>query len=445
MNNDLFEKAPVPKAYFILAGPVVLSMVVSLVYNMVDTYFIAQTGNTDLVAGVSLGAPVFTLMVALGDIFGLGGSSVISRLFGQKRDAEGKRLSAFCFWASVGLGLVMAAAMLLFRAPILALLGAEGGALPYASDYYTVMALGAPIIIALYTPTNVLRTEGFATPAMVGSVLGTVINIVLNVLFVSVLGWGAAGSAGATVIGNGCALAFLVVFTVLRSQKLSVSPKGIGVSGEELKELLAIGIPASITNLMQSIGVALTNRFLVAYGTNAVAAMGIALKVNMISVLVLVGFAFGAQPLVGYNYGAKNRERLHAILKFSYGFMCALAAALSVGVIVAAQPLVSFFMNDPAIVELGVPMLRLQQISMVAVAIVMVTTCVFQSAGKALGAFLLSVSRQGVVFALVIVVASAAFGLGGVMCAQAVSDLLTAIMAAVLFKQQLGNELAAGA
>ena len=151
MQNELFEKAPIHKAYFKFALPVVFSMVVSLVYNMVDTYFIAQTGNTNLIAGVSISAPVFTLMIAFGDIFGLGGSSVISRLFGQKLDEDGKRLSVFCFYAAILCGIVMAAVMLLFRQPILHILGADEETMTYASQYFTFITLGAPFIIVSYT------------------------------------------------------------------------------------------------------------------------------------------------------------------------------------------------------------------------------------------------------------------------------------------------------
>ena len=179
-KNALFEQMPVRKAFFKLALPVVLSMVVSLVYNMVDTYFIAKTGNAHLVAGVALGSPVFTLMIAVGDIFGLGGSSFISRLFGQKRDQDGKRLSVFCFYGALFTGVGITALLLLLRTPLLTMLGAQADTVQYARDYYTWIAVGAPFIILSFTPCNQLRTEGFANASMIGSVLGAVVNIVLD-------------------------------------------------------------------------------------------------------------------------------------------------------------------------------------------------------------------------------------------------------------------------
>ncbi|MCC8106859.1 MAG: MATE family efflux transporter [Clostridiales bacterium] len=440
MENELFEKTPVHKAFFSLSMPVVMGMVVSLLYNMVDTYFIAQTGNTNLVAGVSLGAPIFTCMIALGDILGLGGSSVISRLFGQKRDEDGKRISIFCFYVSFLGGILVAALLLLFRTPMLNLLGADQDTRQYAFQYYTYIALGAPFIILTFTPNNQLRTEGLAKHSMIGSILGTVVNIVLDPLCISTLGLGAAGAAIATVIGNICTDLYYVWVLQKKSRKLSMDPRGFSITGAEIRQILAIGIPASVTNFMTSLSMTLTNRSLLPYGNDKVAAMGIVMKVNMIAVLVLVGFAFGPQPLTGYNYGAKNQKRLKEILAFCYKFECALAVLFAVLLSAAARPLLGLFTADQGLIQTGVEMLRWQQAGMLFVAIVLVTTCTFQSAGKAMGAFWLSVSRQGIIFAAVLFVLSGMLGYSGILMAQAVSDLLTAILALVLFWHYIVRE-----
>lgn len=204
MQEEIFEKYPIPKAYFKLALPVVFSMVISLIYNMVDTYFIAGTGNTDLVAGVALGTPIFTLMIALGDIFGLGGSSFISRLFGEKKFEDAKRISVFSFYGAIVCGVVVTVVLMLLRSPILGLLGASEATWEYASQYYTCIALGAPFIIVALTPSNQLRTEGFATASMIGSVLGAVVNIILDPVMIFGLGWGAAGAATAVLCSLRC-------------------------------------------------------------------------------------------------------------------------------------------------------------------------------------------------------------------------------------------------
>lgn len=262
MENELFEKAPVHKAYFNMALPLVFSMVISLVYNMVDTFFIARTGNTNLVAGVSLGAPMFTAMIALGDIFGLGGSSVIARLFGQRKDEDAKRISSFCFYGAIICGMIVTVLLLIFCAPMLHLLGADANTYKYASQYYTYLVLGSVFIIVSFTPNNQLRSEGFSKASMEGSVLGAVVNIILDPIFISVLGMGAGGAAIATIIGYIATDVYYVWIYLKKSKKLSIDPGHMHINMQEFRQILAIGIPASITNFMQSFAVTVTNRSL---------------------------------------------------------------------------------------------------------------------------------------------------------------------------------------
>lgn len=439
MQNELFESASVPKAYMKLALPVVLSMMVSLVYNMVDTYFIALTGKQELVAGVSLAAPIFTLMIAFGDIFGLGGSSLISRLFGEKREEEAKRASAFCLWAAIGFGIFVTIVLLIFRTPILKLLGTDAATFEYAGEYYTWIAVGAASIILGLVPSNILRTEGLATQAMAGSILGSIVNIILDPVFIFGLGQGAAGAAMATVIGNVIADVYYIYVMSKKAKRLSVSLKEIKIPGTMIRDILVIGIPASITNLMQSIMIMITNHYLIAYGTDKVAAMGIALKANMISAFILVGFAFGGQPLVGYNYGARNKKRLKEILRFAYLFEAGLALVFTILISIFAPAIIKIFMNQSDIITNGAMMLRFQQLGMVFMAVTLVSTCVCQSVGSAAGAFVLSISRQGVLYAILLIVLNAIFGYTGIIATQACADVLTAVLALAIIRKVLGG------
>lgn len=441
MENTLFEKMPVPKAYMKLAVPVMLSNVLMLVYNMVDMYFIAGTGNTDLVAGVAVCTPVFTFMVAVGDIFGLGGSSVISRLFGEGRTEDGKRISVFAFYGALLFGALIAAVLLLFRTPLLTMLGANEGTMPYASAYYAIIAAGAPFAVFSLVPTNLLRTEGFASAAMVGSIAGSVVNMILDPLFIFGLRMGAAGAALATVIGNVCADVYYVWFILNKSKVLSLVPKGFHISADELKAVLSIGIPASITNVMQSFGMMLLNRFLLPYGNDKIAAMGIVSKSIMIVIMIMVSFSFGGQPLYGYLYGSGNKKRMKEVMRFAYKLVPGIGLVLSAVLFAAAPLMIRIFMDDPAIISTGVPMLRRVLCGMPFIGMIMVTTCIFQATGKALGAFLLSAGRQGYVYLIVIVAASSLFGYNGVISAQPAADVITALLAFLLFRYMLADEL----
>lgn len=431
--DKLFENTSIKRAYFILALPVVMSMAVTIIYNMVDTFFVAKTGNPNLVAGVSQGAPIFTLMIAIGDIFGLGGSSVISRLFGERRDKTARYISGYCFYASITCGLVVTALMFIFQTPVLHMLGASPATWKYAREYYLVIAGGATFIIFGLSPNNILRTEGLAPQAMIASITGTGINVVLNPIFIFTCGLGAAGSALATVVSNVIADVLMVYYLRTKSKKLTTSIHETKISGKLQREIYAIGIPASVTNIMVTFATALTNRYLIAYGANSVAAMGIAMKVNTVIVMVMVGFAFGAQPLIGYTYGARDERRFRETLRFDLSVVAGLALVLTVLMMVFAPQIIRLFMRDPEIVREGTGMLRWLASSTTIAGIIMVLTTTFQSMGKATPAFWLSFSRQGLIFLITIVALSYFFGYTGVLAAQACADVLTLVLATFLY------------
>lgn len=442
MNNELFETMPVPKAYMKLALPVMMSSVLMLVYNMVDMYFIARTGNTNLVAGVAVCAPVFTFMIAVGDMLGLGGASVISRLFGQRKDDDGKRLSVFCFLGSIVLGIVIGLVLFAAQGGMLKLLGASEETYEFARAYYIWIALGAPFIIFSLVPTNLLRTEGFASAAMVGSAIGSIVNMILDPVFIFTLNMGAGGAAIATVIGNIFADIYYFWFISAKSKKLSVSPKGFHISSREIGSILRIGIPSSITNLMQSVAVMLLNNFLLPYGSDKIAAYGIVSKVIMIVIMIMVAFSFGGQPLFGYLYGANNKTRMKEVLRFAYLLVCGLGVCLSVILFALAPHMIAFFLNDPAVIETGTPMLRMILAGMPFIGCTMVTTCVFQSTGKASGALALSAGRQGYIYGVMLVVLSAIAGYTGVIAAQPAADALSAVLAFFLYRKLVAPEIA---
>ncbi|WP_262316386.1 MATE family efflux transporter [Lacticaseibacillus parakribbianus] len=442
--EDLFERTPIPKAYFTLALPVVAGMVASMIYNLADTYFIAQTHSPALVSGVALCTPLFSFLLALGDIFGLGGSSVISRLLGASDHSTTRRVSSFCLVAAALCGVVCAALLLAFERPVLGLLGATAATYAPAAAFYRIMAMGAPIIIVSLVPSNLMRTEGQATASMVGTVIGTLVTIVLDPLFILGLHLGAAGAALATVIGYGLTDVLLLVLTAKRCVAITVDPRLWRLPAATIRAVVAIGIPAAITNLMQAFGTAVLNRHVVAYGTTQMAALGITLKIYMVVMLVMVGFAFGAQPLLGYNYGAHNHRRLRELIRFDLVVLVGYAVVLAAVLAAVAPHLIALFMPQPAVVKAGALMLRLLLLSTPAVGIVLVMTTLFQTIGAAPAAFVLAVARQGVVFWPAIVVLHLVAGYLGVLWAQPVADILTAILAVWLFarhrKQLFGTE-----
>ena len=440
-RQQLFESASIPRAYFTLTIPSVLGKVIMLLYNMADTWFIAATGNTNLVAGVALCGPAFTLMLAIGDIFGMGGSSVISRLFGKGEIDQARRISVFCFYGAMLGGLLTSIVLLTLQTPILTLLGADSSTMPFAKQYFFWMALGAPLMITQSVPLNLLRSEGMSKASMLGSSIGSVANMILDPIFIFGFGMGAAGAAIATVLSNGIALLVYVYFIRNKAQILSVFPKLLTGKKEEILPVLSIGIPASANQLMNTFGQIVSNRFLLLYGSTVLAAAGISSKISMIPTMMIVGFAFSAGPLVGYNYGQGNGERMKKIIRFFYSFQILTSLAVALVLMILSPQLVRSFMEDTSIVSIGTEYLRWHLVSMPFSAIFMVSSCLMQSTGNAKGATILSLGRQGVVFISVIVVANALFGYYGVIAAQAVTDLISAGIAVFLVRKQIWRRI----
>ncbi len=269
---------------------------------------------------------------------------------------------------------------------------------------------------------------------MIASMTGTGINIILNPIFIFTCGWGAAGSALATVTSTVIGDIIMVYYTRYKSKKLTTSIKETKISRHLQWEIYAIGIPASITNLMATFATALTNRYLITYGASSVAAMGIALKISMVTNMIVVGLAFGAQPLIGYTYGAKDRKRFNATVRFDIMVIASLAIAMTVLLIIFAPFLIRLFMKDPTIIREGTGMIRWLSSSAVLSGIILVFTTMFQSMGKAVPAFWLSFCRQGLIFALVIILMNSLFGYHGIIAAQPVADLLTFILSIILYR-----------
>lgn len=433
--DQLFERSSIKKAYFTLAMPVVLSSAVIIIYNLVDTFFVSKTQNPDLVAGVSQGAPVFSLLIAIGDIFGLGGSSLISRLFGEKRDHEARLASGYCFYVSIIVEILMTIIMVAFQTPILHLLGATTATWQYVREYYLVIAFGAPFIVFGLTPTNILRTEGLAVQSMTASMVGTIFNIILNPIFIFPCGLGAAGSALATVVSNIIGDALMIYYLNVKSKKLTTSIHETRLSLALQKEIYSIGIPASITNIMVMFSMALTNRYLIAYGSTSVAAMGIANKINTIIFMVMAGFAFGAQLLIGYTYGAKNQKRFNEAVRFDILVVVVFGVVATLLMMLAAPLIIRLFMQDQTVISEGTTMIRWLASSTTLGGCILVFTTMFQSMGKAVPAFWLSVSRQGLIFLVCIVVLHRLFGYWGIVSAQAASDVLTLLLAVLMWQK----------
>ena len=439
-NIDVFEKDPIPKAVFKLALPTVLSMIVAVFYNMVDTFFVGRTGDPNQVAAVSVATPVFLFFMAAGNIFGMGGSSFLSRALGEKQYDKAKKISSFCLYAGFATGVIGAILMLTFMAQILNAVGTSENTFGFAKSYLSWIAYGGPAIVISTAFTNLIRGEGAAQSSMKGMMAGTVANIILDPIFIldsflgiPCLGLGVAGAAIATVIGNLVSILFFFIHVCKPGSVLTLSPKYFAIRNGILKGVLLIGLPASITNILMSLSNILMNTFLVTYGDVAVAGMGIAMKANMLVVFVQLGLGAGVQPLVGYNFGARNFRRMKDTMKFAVLCNTGAGLILTAAYFVFTRQIVSVFIGDEAVIEMGMKMLRALMYSSSFLGILFVLNFSFQAMGKAKESLALAISRQGFVFVPCTIIMNKLIGLEGLILSQPIADIVSIFIALTMF------------
>ena len=434
-EHELMGKLKVSKAVAKMAVPSVISSLVTVVYNMADTFFVGQTGDPLQVAAVSLTNPIFILMMAFANMFGMGGSAVLSMALGAKDERRAKNASSFVTYASLIVGVVFALILIIFMDPILALFGVNAETYEFARGYTFHIAYGAPFIIWSAAASFIVRAEGASREAMIGSMIGTIANIVLDPIFISVLGQGTAGAAIATTIGNVLASAYYLWYFLRKSSALSISWKYFTVRSGILTKICSAGLPTAIFSALMSVSTIVLNQLLVVYGNDPVAAIGIVFKANMFITFLQMGLANGVQPLLGYNYGAGNMERFREVE--SYTKKCCLAAGVIATVLyfVFREPIIGLFISDSDVIAYGVRMLIAYMLSGPVIGILFVNMNCMQSVGHAFPATVLSVLRQGILLIPLLYLLRVLFGLNGVILGQSVTDYIAVILSVFLWRK----------
>ena len=432
----LFRESTVWKAIFAMAIPAMINILVMILYNIADMFFIGQLGSSAQVAAVSISSPVFTMMMAFGSMIGGGGCALIARTLGAKDIQHVSLYSSLCCWGSVLIGAVFAVVVLLFQNPILKMLGANEEIWEHARTYLSILALGAPIMIFTTSMGNVVRSEGAVKEGMTGNLISTVTNVVLDPLFILVFRWGVAGAAVATVIGNIAGAAYLIHYILCKGSYLSLSPKLAAMVPGDFRKVIAIGLPNGTNNILSSVSAALANNLLVTYGTVAVAAMAASGKSTTIISMIQMGICMGVQPLMAYSYGAKNLPRIRetvkklGILTFGFGLATTLLCFFQ------SKNIIHLFLKDPSALELGTQMIRLRVLTGPFLGFYYISSNFLQASGNAKMSMLVSLLRQGIFFIPLIYVMNAMFGVTGNICAHIAADTLAALVGVILAVRQ---------
>ena len=418
-ENDLMSSMKISKAVAKMAIPSVISSLVTVVYNMADTFFVGQTGDPLQVAAVSLTNPIFILFMAFANMFGMGGSAVASMAMGAGDKKRVKNASAFVTYASLGVGIVLAVILLVFMQPILHLFGANAQTYEFARGYTLYIAYGAPFVIWSAAASFVVRAEGASKEAMIGSMIGTIANIVLDPIFISGFGMGAAGAAIATTIGNIMASMYYRWYFLKKSKKFSIHPQDFKCSDGVFTRICATGFPTAIFSVLMSVSTIVLNQILVVYGNAPVAAIGIVFKANMFITFLQMGLANGVR-FVGVEKYTKKCCLIVGVLATLFFF-------------VLRTQIISLFINDAEVIRYGVEMLVAYMISGPVIGILFMNMNCMQSVNYALPATVLSVLRQGVLLIPLLYLLNGIFGLKGVIYGQALTDVLSVLLSIYLW------------
>ena len=434
-EHELMGNMKISKAVAKMAVPSVISSLVTVLCNMADTFFVGQTGDPLQVAAVSLTNPIFILMMAFANMFGMGGSAVLSIAMGEKNEKRAKNASSFVTYASLIVGVVFMAVLLVFMNPILGLFGANQETYEFARGYTLHISYGAPFIIWSAAASFIVRAEGASKEAMIGSMIGTVANIVLDPIFISVLGQGTAGAAIATTIGNVLASAYYLWYFLKKSRVLSLRWKDFTVKDGILTRTCASGLPTAIFSALMSVSTIVLNQLLVGYGNAPVAAIGIVFKANMFITFLQMGLANGVQPLLGYNYGAGNMQRFRNVESYTKKCCLIAGAAATVLYFVFREPIIRLFISDEEVVAYGIQMLIAYMLSGPVIGLLFVNMNCMQSVGHAFPATLLSVLRQGILLIPLLYFLRAFFGLEGVILGQPLTDYIAVLLSVFLWRK----------
>ncbi|MBP5328410.1 MAG: MATE family efflux transporter [Spirochaetaceae bacterium] len=421
-------ETPVSRLIVQLAIPTVISMLVTAIYNMADTFFVSRI-NTQSSAAVGIVFPIMSIIQACGFTLGMGSGSLVSRRLGEKKNDEASCITSTAFFTAIGIGLVITILGNAFSNSFLKLVGASDSVLPYAASYAEYIFFGAPFMCAAFVLNNVLRSEGKAFFSMIALTSGGILNIFLDPLFICGFKMGISGAAIATLISQ------LISFSILLSwflRKKAICRISISLYTKEIRILgliIATGLPSLARQGLASIAAILLNRSAGVYGDAAVAGMSIVTKIVMFIASMMIGIGQGFTPVSGYNYGAKRYDRVKSAYRFTVCVGFCVMLFFSAPCFIFAKHVISSFIADLTAIAIGTTALRWQVAVLPLHSLIVTTNMLMQSTGKIKSATFLSMNRQGVYFIPAILILPRLLGLTGVEVSQAVADLLSVLTA----------------
>ncbi len=435
----LFETKPIYQSVFILAMPTIIGQLITIVYNLADTWFIAQTNDKTQVAAVTLVLPLYLILTVLSNLFGVGSGSLISRSLGQSKYEDVKKISSFSFWITIFVSILYSVINLIWRDDLLILMGAEeGSTLQFASDYvfWTIVIGGLPTVLNVVF-AHLVRATGKSAHASIGMMIGALLNIILDPVFI--FPWGlnlqSKGAAIATCISNAVATLYFLILLLSQRKKtvLSINPKYFTLKPQIAGKAVLIGLPNAVMTFCATLSNVVLNLLVSSYTTSAIAALGIVKKIDLVPAHIAQGFAQGILPLLSYNHSAKNHKRVSDTIRFSMIITVSFSLVFLIFYEIFSDKLMAFFIKDAETIAIGTNYIRLHCMAMPLLSLLHIYIAVFQAKDTSNRALILSLFRKGTLDIPLMILFDKIWAVYGIMLVQPILDFLCVVLAILFY------------
>ncbi|MDU2688927.1 MAG: MATE family efflux transporter [Paeniclostridium sordellii] len=431
-NIKYLKDEPIKKAIAHLSIPMMIGMSAGTIYNVINAYFIGLVHDTAMLSAITLGLPIFTVLMAFGNMFGVGGGTFVTRLVAQNEVDRAKKVAGYTFYTSIIVGLLIAVFACLLMNPIVKLLGADSNTLNYTTQYSTTLFIGGFAVILNFALEQIVRSEGASKESMYGMFVSVVVSIILDILFILVLDLHVYGAALSMVIANIASSIYYILYLNAKSENLKGFLHHFKISIKDQIEIYKIGVSELMQCAFLIVTTLLLNNFAMEYGDNVVASFGIALRIAQLPEFFTMGIVLGVMPLIAYNFSNKNISRLKEGIKYSSIFIISIAVVFAGIVYMFRGQVIQAFSDDPSVLSIGAYILVAMLVSALFNGMTTLFMTIYQASGEGMATGIMAIS-QGCLYIPMVIVLHYYFGLHGLVWSITITEVITCLIGVILY------------
>ncbi|ATD49057.1 MATE family efflux transporter [Clostridium perfringens] len=431
-NIKYLKDEPIKKAIAHLSIPMMIGMSAGTIYNVINAYFIGLMNDTAMISAITLGLPIFTVLMAFGNMFGVGGGTFITRLVAKNEDEKAKKVAGYTFYASIISGILLGIIAFLSIGPIVKLLGADANTLSYTTQYSTTLFTGGFSIILNFALEQIVRSEGDSKESMYGMFISVIISTILDVLFILILNMHVYGAALSIILANIASSIYYIWYLETKSENLKGFLHFFKLSLKDQTEIYKIGVSELIQSAFLIVTTLLLNNFSIQHGEGVVASFGIALRIVQIPEFFTMGIVLGVMPLIAYNFSNKNLSRLKESIKYSTLFIFVISVLFAGIVYIFRNQVMHAFSSDTSVLQIGSYILVAMLISTIFNGLTALFMTIYQASGEGIATGIMAIS-QGCLYIPIVITLHYFYGLHGLIWSMTITEITTCLIGIVLF------------